>query len=106
MTPEVTQLCESDVLEAIELKDLLNHFVAWLLERDSGPSGQVTFSGCSRSLWRNFDERTELRWPADVARWQAALNKRRNLGRRKVIRAGPPLFILPIHVGMRLRGPP
>jgi hypothetical protein len=35
VTPEVTQLCENDVLEAIELKDLLNHFIAWLLERDT-----------------------------------------------------------------------
>jgi hypothetical protein len=35
VTPEVTQLCEDDVLEAIELKDLLNHFIAWLLERDT-----------------------------------------------------------------------
>jgi hypothetical protein len=35
LTNEVTQLCESGVLETIELKDLLNHFVAWLLERDT-----------------------------------------------------------------------
>lgn len=35
LTPGVTQLREGDVLEAIELKDLLNHFVAWLLERDT-----------------------------------------------------------------------
>lgn len=34
-TPEVIRLCENDVLEVIELKDLLNHFVAWLLARDS-----------------------------------------------------------------------
>lgn len=35
VTPEVTQLCEGDVLEAIELKDLLDHFIEWLLERDT-----------------------------------------------------------------------
>jgi hypothetical protein len=35
ITPEVTQLCKNDVLEAIELKDLLNHFIGWLLERDN-----------------------------------------------------------------------
>jgi hypothetical protein len=35
VTPEAAQLFENDVLEAIELKDLLNHFIAWLLERDT-----------------------------------------------------------------------
>jgi hypothetical protein len=34
-TEEMTELSESDVLETIDLKDLLNHFVAWLLNRDS-----------------------------------------------------------------------
>jgi hypothetical protein len=35
VSPEIAQLCEKEVLEIIELKDLLNHFVAWLLKRDS-----------------------------------------------------------------------
>jgi hypothetical protein len=35
VTPEVTQLCQEDVLEAIELRDLLDHFIAWLLGRDT-----------------------------------------------------------------------
>ncbi len=35
VTPEVIQLCESEVLETIDLKDLLNHFIAWLLARDT-----------------------------------------------------------------------
>jgi len=34
VVPEIAQLCGKDVLEIIELKDLLSHFVAWLLERD------------------------------------------------------------------------
>lgn len=34
-SPEVISLCHNDVLELIDLKDLLNHFVAWLLARDS-----------------------------------------------------------------------
>lgn len=33
--PEVAALCGEDVLEIIELKDLLSHFVAWLLGRDA-----------------------------------------------------------------------
>jgi hypothetical protein len=35
VTPEIARLCESEVLETIELKDLLNHFIAWLMARDS-----------------------------------------------------------------------
>lgn len=35
VTPEISELFKGDVLEAIELKDLLNHFIAWLLERDT-----------------------------------------------------------------------
>ncbi len=35
VTPAVTELCEGDVLETIELKDLLNHFISWLLARDT-----------------------------------------------------------------------
>jgi hypothetical protein len=35
VSPDIIKLCESEVLETIELKDLLNHFVAWLLARDS-----------------------------------------------------------------------
>jgi len=35
VTEEMTELTESDVLETIDLKDLLNHFIAWLLSRDS-----------------------------------------------------------------------
>jgi hypothetical protein len=31
----VDELCKGDVLETIELKDLLNHFIAWLLARDT-----------------------------------------------------------------------
>jgi hypothetical protein len=32
--PEIAQLSEGEVLETIDLKDLLNHFIAWLLDRD------------------------------------------------------------------------
>jgi hypothetical protein len=32
---EVIKLCEAEVLETIELKDLLQHFIAWLLGRDT-----------------------------------------------------------------------
>jgi hypothetical protein len=35
VSPEIAELCKGDVLEAIELNDLLNHFIAWLLDRDS-----------------------------------------------------------------------
>jgi hypothetical protein len=35
VSPEIAGLSESQVLETIELKDLLNHFVAWLLSRDA-----------------------------------------------------------------------
>jgi hypothetical protein len=35
VTSEIGDLCDGDVLETIELKDLLNHFIAWLLARDS-----------------------------------------------------------------------
>ncbi len=35
VTPEIVKLCENEVLETIELKDLLNHFIAWLLARDT-----------------------------------------------------------------------
>lgn len=32
---EVMRLCDGDVLETIELKDLLQHFISWLLARDN-----------------------------------------------------------------------
>ncbi len=32
---EIIRLCETEVLETIELKDLLDHFIAWLLARDT-----------------------------------------------------------------------
>jgi hypothetical protein len=35
VTPAITELCEGDVLETIELKDLLTHFISWLLTRDT-----------------------------------------------------------------------
>ena len=35
VTQEVIDLCEDQVLETIELKDLLSHFIAWLAGRDS-----------------------------------------------------------------------
>ncbi len=35
VTPAITELCEGDVLETIELKDLLSHFISWLLARDT-----------------------------------------------------------------------
>ena len=35
VSPAIAELCKDDVLEAIELKDLLNHFISWLLARDS-----------------------------------------------------------------------
>ena len=34
-TPAIDELCKGDVLETIELEDLLNHFIAWLLARDT-----------------------------------------------------------------------
>lgn len=34
VTDEVIALCENEVLETIDLKDLLDHFIAWLLARD------------------------------------------------------------------------
>jgi len=35
VTPEVTELCGDEVLETIELRDILNHFMGWLMGRDS-----------------------------------------------------------------------
>jgi len=35
MTPEMLELGEDKVLETIELKDLLGHFITWLLGRDN-----------------------------------------------------------------------
>jgi hypothetical protein len=35
VTSAVIDLCKNDVLETIELKDLLNHFISWLLARDT-----------------------------------------------------------------------
>ena len=35
LSDEVVRLCESEVLEAIELRDLLEHFIGWLLQRDT-----------------------------------------------------------------------
>ena len=35
VTAEVTDLSQAEVLETIDLKDLLNHFIAWLLSRDN-----------------------------------------------------------------------
>lgn len=32
---EIIRLCDAEVLETIELKDLLDHFIAWLLARDN-----------------------------------------------------------------------
>jgi len=34
VTEDVIRLCENEVLETIEIKDLLDHFIAWLLARD------------------------------------------------------------------------
>jgi hypothetical protein len=34
VTPAIDDLCQGDVLETVELKDLLNHFISWLLARD------------------------------------------------------------------------
>jgi hypothetical protein len=34
IVPEIAQLSEGEVLETIDLKDLLSHFIAWLLDRD------------------------------------------------------------------------
>lgn len=34
LTPAISELCKGDVLETVELKDLLNHFISWLLARD------------------------------------------------------------------------
>lgn len=35
LTPAIDELCQGDVLETVELKDLLNHFISWLLARDN-----------------------------------------------------------------------
>ena len=35
LSDDVIRLCDSEVLEAIELRDLLDHFIAWLLKRDT-----------------------------------------------------------------------
>jgi hypothetical protein len=35
VTQEIAELSEAEVLETIDLKDLLNHFIAWLLSRDT-----------------------------------------------------------------------
>jgi hypothetical protein len=35
LSDDVIRLCGSEVLEAIELRDLLDHFIAWLLQRDT-----------------------------------------------------------------------
>lgn len=35
VTPDIDELYKGDVLETIELKDLLNHFISWLLARDT-----------------------------------------------------------------------
>jgi hypothetical protein len=35
VTPAIAELSQGDVLETIELEDLLNHFISWLLDRDN-----------------------------------------------------------------------
>lgn len=35
VTKDLLELCDDDVLEVIDLKDLLGHFIAWLLSKDS-----------------------------------------------------------------------
>lgn len=35
MNSQIMKLCEGDVLETVELRDLLSHFIAWLLARDT-----------------------------------------------------------------------
>lgn len=35
ISPEIEKLCSKEVLEIVELKDLLSHFISWLLARDS-----------------------------------------------------------------------
>jgi len=35
VSPDILELCKHEVLETIELKDLLNHFIEWLSGRDS-----------------------------------------------------------------------
>jgi hypothetical protein len=35
VTPAVAELCEGEVLETIDVKDLLSHFISWLLARDT-----------------------------------------------------------------------
>jgi hypothetical protein len=35
VTPAINELCQGEVLETIELKDLLEHFISWLLARDN-----------------------------------------------------------------------
>lgn len=35
VTPEIIKLCENEALEVIEIKDIVNHFIAWLLARDA-----------------------------------------------------------------------
>ena len=35
VSPDILEMCKHEVLETIELKDLLNHFISWLSGRDS-----------------------------------------------------------------------
>jgi len=35
ISPEISRLSRHDVLETVELRDLLNHFIGWLLARDT-----------------------------------------------------------------------
>ncbi len=35
MTSDIMKLCQEDVLETVEVRDLLSHFIAWLLARDT-----------------------------------------------------------------------
>lgn len=35
ISDDILRLCDTEVLETIELKDLLDHFIAWLLARDA-----------------------------------------------------------------------
>jgi hypothetical protein len=62
LPPEMNQLFEKDVLEAIELKDLLNHFIAWLLARDTRAKRSMHLQRVLEIALEEFrrEERAEL----------------------------------------------
>lgn len=52
--PEVENLDQSDVLETIELNDLLNHFISWLLSRDKRSKQARHLQGVLETALKEF----------------------------------------------------